>query len=191
MANQDYARIESDSDPDRCQAIMGTGQCRLKGIVLPDGTRGQYCLVHGGIGLKQAYNKAKMRIYQVEQWRERISGHVDNPQFKTITEEIGILRIALEARLNSCKDDIDLISNSEAISTLVDKISTTVERCHKMEVALKQVIDKNVLALYVEAIVMILDEEIEDQELKGKVADRMMQMLDKNIELEVVPSNGA
>lgn len=183
--DQDFKRMDSESDPDRCQANGSRGQCMLKGVLLPTGERAKYCPIHGGIGILDQFKREKLRNYQLTQFRAEVERHSDSSNIKSLTEELGILRMLLEQRLNSCKDNIDLLANSEAISILVDRISTLVEKCQKLDVALGQIIDKKVLSLYIEAIIGIIDEEVEDQDAKGRIADRLMTLLEQNLKLEV------
>lgn len=92
----------------------------------------------------------------------RLGDHANDDQIKNIREEIGILRLVLETRLNACQDDVQLLVASQAIGDMVDKITKAVQACHKLEISLGQTMDKQQLATLFDKVLDILSKHIPD-----------------------------
>lgn len=171
----DTQRVEED-DPHRCQAITTQGQCRLKAV-----EGGSYCLVHGGQHQIKSQEKAALKNYRLKQWQARVGEFSDSKEAKNIRDEIGILRLLLEERMNQCKDSHDLMLQSQAISRLVQDIEKTVTSCHRLETQLGQTMDKQALIQFASKVVTIVSEvlsilpDAQASELGNEIADRLLK----------------
>lgn len=145
-------RVQED-DPNRCQAIMKTaGQCRNR--ALPGGT---VCLMHGGNAQERSQNAEKLRNYRLTKFQAQLERHSDSPIIKNLRDEIAILRMALETRLNQCTDESDFIMQSGPISDLVMKIERLVSSCHKLEGAMGNLLDKQAILQFANELITLVN----------------------------------
>ena len=113
-------RIEAD-DPTRCQAVTKNGQCPSAQI---EGS--EYCMPHGGYAVANRQRAEGLRNYNLTKFfaKQQIANHADSTHIKSLRDEIGILRVMMEERLNGCKDAHDLLLQSGPIADLVMKINS-------------------------------------------------------------------
>jgi hypothetical protein len=136
-----------------------------------DGDRkAKYCSIHGGVAEINKQESGSKNMYRLAKYGSRISEFASHTQVKGLRDEIGILRMVLEERLNKCQDNDELILSSNVISDLVMKIQTVVTSCHRLESSMGQLLDKQQLIQFAEAIVKVICEEITDPALLAKVA---------------------
>jgi hypothetical protein len=115
----------------------------------------KYCAQHGGtIGVKKEMKSA----YRLMRWQDRIKHHAEHDQVKSLRDEVGILRMMMEERLNECQSSTDLLLHSGAIASLVDKIERTVVSCHKLENAMGQLMDKQAILQFADSVVSAVAE---------------------------------
>lgn len=173
--------ITDESDPDRCQALIAQGQrqCNHKGALLPNGKRASYCRLHSGNTSQQAVARERQRNYALTRWRAQVEAKADNSEIKSLREEIGILRVLLETRLNQCQSDLDLLCHSAAISDMVDKIQRVVVSCHKLEGAMGQLLDKAALIQFAGEIISVISNHITDANVIKAIGDDIISILDR------------
>jgi hypothetical protein len=179
----DIVKCNELDDPNRCQAVNSQGQCRNKAVCTDDGIYGEYCLAHGGNKFLQKHQQAGIRNYQLDKFKARLSRHATSPALKNLRDEIAILRMMMEERLNRCDTPMDLILYSGPISDLVMKIEKIVASCHKLEGSMGQLLDKSALLQFASEVIDIIgtevNETITDKELGevliGKVGNKIMK----------------
>lgn len=179
--------------PGRCQAVNSQGQCPNLGIRLDDSDgdidvfRGPYCMAHGGNHAQEAHNKKKVRNYRltIAKFRAQLDDKLDSDGLKDLREEISILRICLETRLNTCNDAMDLILQSGAISDMVMKINTVVQSCHKLEGSMGQLLDKQAILQFAQVVIGIVSKTLEDEPEKiNTIADAILATIGQIGQLE-------
>lgn len=178
----DITRIEREDDPDRCQGMLMGNQCYNKAV---PGT--QYCQIHGGLQIKQGQAKQAYKNYKLQKWQTRLDRMADSSAIKSLKEEVGILRMILEERLNQIMDETDLLLNSQYISDMVMKIEKVVSSMTKLDMQLGQMLDKQALMQMAAGLSTIISDEIEDQNLVRKIIDKIGDLvtttfMDKNFD---------
>ena len=170
MSN-DIHRIKEDNDADRCQAVIKSqGQCR--NVQHPES---EYCLAHGGNMAGQALEKERISSYRLSKWQARLERQSQHPGVKNLRDEIGILRMIMEETLNRCENDFDLITQSQKISDLAMKITAVVEKCHRLEGSMGQLLDKTtILRLAGQFIDIITSEDLPEATL-DRIASKIME----------------
>lgn len=157
---------------EQCQSVTSKGQCPLKVI---DGSRN--CFAHGGHHIVNSIKAADQRVYKLLQWQSRVEDkNVTNA--KSIREEIAILRMLIEERLNACKSNTDLMLNSTAISDMILKVDKLVNSCHRMEDAMGQLLDKQAIFQFADQVVAIISKYVDETKLEG-IANEVMAALEK------------
>lgn len=108
-------KAEGEADPNRCQAIGSKGQCHNKGVRLDEDSFGAFCRVHGGNATQQSFEVKKARNYRLTKYQAQLERQTDSSAIKSLREEIGILRMLLEEKLNRCPDMAGLLLESQQI----------------------------------------------------------------------------
>lgn len=115
-----------------------------------------YCARHGANKQLANQESASIRTYQLARWRHRLDQLSDDPKIKSLREEIGILRMSLEAVVDKCKDSEDLFMFSNKIGELVLKIEKLVTSCHRLEAATGQLLDRSAALHFAATVVEII-----------------------------------
>ena len=159
MSDEDRKIIKvAEDDPRRCQCTRTQyGQCMNKAVEGSD-----YCIAHGGHNAINKRNKNNMRNYVLTKWQARMERHKEAPDIKSLRDEVAILRMLMEERLNHCKDDLDLILQSGPISDLVMKIDKLVNSCHKLEGSLGQLLDKQAVLHFASEVIDVITRTLDD-----------------------------
>lgn len=163
--------IEYEADPERCPSVTSLGQCRFK--VLPGR---KTCSIHVGSSSLVSSGESK-RNYRIAKWQARMEEFADNPQLKSLREEIGLLRILLEEVINSCTDKDKLIINSNKIADLVTRIEKLVKSCHSLEKSTGTLLDKAAASQLMGRVLTIITNYIEDKEIIGRIADEIVKAI--------------
>ncbi len=159
VSEDDY-KIEkvAEDDPRRCQCTQTQyGQCMNKQVEGSD-----YCIAHGGNHAINKRNKEAMHNYQLTKWQAKLDQHRDSPNIKSLRDEVAILRMTLEERLNHCSTELDLILQSGPISDLVMKIDKLVNSCHKLEGSLGQLLDKQAILQFAGEVIDVITRNLDD-----------------------------
>jgi hypothetical protein len=165
-------RWSNTDDPDlRCDFIINTGgQCANR---IVDGcTR---CPMHGANKQKEAIENKSLRLYRLAKFQNRAEELTDHSKVKSLREEIAILRILLEEKINRCADEHDLLLQSGPISDLVMKIEKIVASCHRLESSLGGLLDKTKIKQIanemMNSVASRLGEHLEDELSEDKLRD--------------------
>ena len=172
--NYPIEKVKSFSDPDRCQALMHqeSEQCMNKAV--PGGT---FCLVHGGNKQLESQKGQGLRNYRLGKFQAKLERHASSNFIKDLRDEIAVLRMILEERINFCTTQVDLLTQSGDIGDLVIKIEKVVTSCHKLESNMGQHLDKAALIQFAAQVVETIAEEIQDQETLDKISFGIIRLL--------------
>lgn len=165
-------RITDPNDPHRCQFINNVGQCVNKAV---DGC--EFCYAHGGSNIARNEQKQQIKNYRLGKYKSRISELAESEGIKSLREEIGVLRILLETRLNKINDDQELILQSGPISDLVLKIDKLVTSCHRLEDRMGFLLDKTKVMQFAQVVTDILTRHIDDPEVLELIANEIMEAI--------------
>ena len=169
-----YERVEAD-DPRRCQhTIPSKGQCDLASV-----PGGKYCYVHGGACVIKAQKEGELRNYRLTKWQAQVKEKKDSSEIKSLRDEIAILRVMIQERLNYCKDNHDLILASGPISDLVMKVDKVVNSCNRLEINLGTMLDKTQALQFMSEIVEIVAKHVEDEDILGAISDDIATSLER------------
>lgn len=170
MAREKKLIEAEEDDPRRCQGITKYGQCPY----LADPEM-KFCSRHKGM-LDTAVKNKNIRNYRLTKFRAEIDQKTDNPQIKSIREEVGITRHVLESIINQCDNETDLIINSNKIADLVLRIEKLVSSCHKLERSTGQLLDKSALIQLSSNFIEIIADYL-DPEQQAEVAEKLIDLI--------------
>ena len=167
-------KVNRSDDPERCQSndTMGTEQCWYKSA-----PESQYCMRHGGNKAAESNRKQALRNYRLNQFHQRIGELGNSPDIKSLRDEIGILRIIMEERLNRCMNASDLVLQSGAISDLVMKIDKVVTSCHKLEGSMGKLLDKQILLQFADQVITIITSEDIAEDVLERMSSKLLKLV--------------
>lgn len=171
---ENIERVPYPEHPRRCQGIGRGEQCMI--FALPDAT---HCIMHGGTAQVNSKKAASLKNYQLTNFRAQLERHSGSSNIKSLRDEIGILRMMLETRLNKCHDDMDLMLQSGPIADLVLKIDKLVTSCHKLEGSMGELLDKTSIIQFANTVTAIIAEEVTDPEAMNRIADKIIKAMDQ------------
>jgi hypothetical protein len=165
-------KCKNAEDPNRCQGVGANGQCWLVKV-----TNSDYCMCHGGSNTIRREEKEETELYQIGVFKARLSRQKSHPELKTLNNEIAILRMTLEARLNVCETDTDLILAAPSLGDLVMKVDKVVQNCHKMEEKMGMHLDKSIILHFAGEVVTLIGKVVTDKDQIKRVAEGIMSII--------------
>ncbi len=169
-----YERCDA-ADPLRCQgSLKGKGgQCPFKSV---KGTK--YCPMHMGFSFQKIkIEEEEKSNYRLGKYQARVERFANNPQVKSLREEIGITRMLLEEIVNSCNDSADLMIKSGKISEMVMKIEKLVVSCHKLEVQSGLLLDKIAITNFANTLITIINHHVTNPDTVNTIADQILNAI--------------
>lgn len=164
-------RISGPDDPRRCQGITAHGQCQY---LREDNS--EFCIMHGGNRAGEQKKKKDLRNYRLTKFQARTSELANNDNLKSLGDEVGILRMLIEERINSCLDASELLLVSGPLADLVMKCSALVEKCQRLESKLGQHLDRTKVMQFAQVCVEIISNYIDEDDI-GSVSDEILKAL--------------
>jgi hypothetical protein len=159
----DRTEIEraEEFSPDRCQGITSNGQCLNKSY-----PGSNYCLVHGGNKKRESDEKEALKNYRLTKYKVELAKKRNSSYIRDLRDEIAILRVLLEEKMNGLNNTNELILASGAIGILIMQIEKLVTSSTKLEQSLSQLIDKSRMIQYTEQIINIVSKYTETEKLE-------------------------
>lgn len=173
----DIQRAPYPGHPDRCKAAAGKNQCPNLSVELPDGRFGDRCLAHGGNKQQEAAAAQGMRNYRLTKWQARLERHASSPQIKSLRDEVGLLRMILEERLNQIDDAQGLLLQSHTIADMVSRIERAVLACQKVESMTGQMLDKQDVAEFGSRIISIIHSHVKDADQLRSISEEILHLV--------------
>lgn len=134
---------------------------------------------HGGASTIKKQEAESLYRFRVDKYRNRINEIAKSSNVKCLREEIGVLRMLLEERMNSIGDDLgQLILQSGDLSEMVVKIDKLVNSCHNLEAKLGVMIDKTTMLVLTEQIVKIISDEIKDGDVLDRISTQILTVME-------------
>lgn len=172
-------RIPYPEHPNRCQAVGKTGQCPYLASTNDSGEYvSKYCQRHGGNSAAQTANRESQRLYLSALWQDRIGRNAEHPKIISLRDEVGILRMTLDMKLESLKDEQELLMNAHQVVTLVREIRDTVREAGKVELILGKMLSKSEAEKLIQKILDIIMNYIKDAETIKMISEDMLAELE-------------
>jgi len=172
-----FEKADHEAHPNRCQTVNLKGQCTNLAVRLESGGFGQNCMAHGGNNQVNKEKAEGLKNYRLTKWQAKLERLGNTPDIKSLRDEIGILRLLMEERLNRCGDAQDLILQSAPISDLVMKIERVVASCHKLEGSMGMLLDKQAILQFAQTVIQIVSSVVEDEKLVEAIASQLIEAI--------------
>lgn len=168
-----WEKVKDEDDPQRCQHIIPTtGQCMLKAVV-----NSTYCPAHGGNKAFEAVQRKELRNYRLNKFKARIQELGNNEEIISLRDEIGILRILVEEKINQCQTETDLTLISGPLSDLLMKVEKVVSSCNRLESKLGDHLDRTKVLQFAQTIVQIISNYITDESALESISNEIFTAL--------------
>jgi hypothetical protein len=172
-----HERVDDEKDPNRCQGVIANGphagQCFYKAS-----PGSEYCSLHGGHNAANAEKKAAIRNYKLRQYQERVGELADSTSIKDLREEIGIIRMTLEAILNQCESPNKLLIYSGQITNLVMMVSKLITTCQQLEERNNNLLERKVVIVIADSIVTLIGQYITDPDTLNELGARICESIE-------------
>lgn len=133
--------VEKDDDPERCQGHVTNGQCPLRAE-----PGDKYCHSHNGRDRETPARNRKYMLTDSEMARRFVD--MDTPEeIYSLREEIALCRMLLEKRLNSIKNEADLIIASPMINQQMLTLEKLVKAFADIEHRLHNQLSKDAIVM--------------------------------------------
>jgi len=148
--------------------------CSLKKVENTD-----YCARHGGARSAKLQEKQRVRAYNLSKYKARLDRFTESSTITDLRDEIAILRMTLEAKLNNLETDTELIAHAHGISDLILKIEKLVSSCHRLEKSMGNFLDKNTVVQLGMEIVQIITKHVDDSKAIDNVTSDLADLLQR------------
>lgn len=167
-----WERVDPE-DPRRCQGVTHQGQCINKAV-----ENSKFCPAHGGNKAFEANKVQELRNYRLDKFKAREVQRLGNSEgISSLKDEIGILRMLIEERLNQCNDAHDLMMMSGPLADLIMKVEKVVVSCNKLELRLGNLLDRSKILQLAQIIVQIINNYITDETTLDAISDDILNAL--------------
>lgn len=126
----------------------------------------------------------RLRSYRLTKWQTRLEEFSDSSQVRSLTDEIGVARITLEAIMNSCDTENDLLANSHRIGDLVTRIEKLITSCHRLEKSTGALLDKSSVLRLAGDVIGIVQRHVSDAEIVDRIASEIIDAISKTENVE-------
>ncbi len=154
-------KITDLDDPQRCQGVYKYGQCNHKAE--PHST---FCAMHGGKKSQESIDKQKMRNYRLTKFRARAERLSNSANLASLRDEVAILRMIIEEKVNACEDTHKLLLVSGPLSDLIMKCGVLVEKCNRLENRLGNFLDRNKITQFAEICINIISASVPEEDME-------------------------
>lgn len=167
-----WEKVDQD-DPRRCQGVKPFhGQCTNKAM---DGSN--FCPAHGGNKGHEAAKRTELRNYRLARANSRLVELGDSDNIINLRDEVAILRLLIEGKLDMAKDAHELLLMSGPLSDLIMKVEKLVTSCNRLESKLGGLLDKSKILQFAQTIIQIISQHVDDESTLDAIADEILTTL--------------
>ncbi len=161
-----WEKIKDEFDTRRCQGITRQGQCsniRMEGS--------EFCPAHGGNKGAESREKKNMNNFRLTQFKTRASELSESNNLSSLKDEVALTRILIEEMWNRCSSSQELLLSSGPLSDLIGKSAALVEKCHKLDSRLGNLLSRSQVMQFAQVIVEIISRNITDEKILESMSD--------------------
>lgn len=169
--SQVMRKVSDPSDPRRCQGITAQGQCSYY-----KEEDSNFCIMHGGNKGGESVKAKEMKNYRLTKFRARANELSNSSNLSSLRDEVAILRIMIEEKVNVCNDTSDLLLVSGPLSDLIMKCGALVEKCQRLENKLGNFLDRTKITQFAQICVEIISSHVNEEDM-DQVSDAILKAL--------------
>lgn len=143
-----------------CEGSYGGVRCRQRKIA-----NSRFCKAH-----TKPEKMANLRV-NTNVLFGRLSELSSSDNIKSLRDEIAILRLIIEGKLNLVKDATDLMLYSDDLRDLVDCLQRSLKTMNQIDISSGNMLDKSTILSYTEKILEIIANEVSDHDVAIRIAE--------------------
>jgi len=155
-----------------CNGVRGGSRCPNEAMEGSD-----FCPACGGPPQLKAREQKSLSGYMLAKYQARMSDFADSDGIKSLKDEIGILRILMEERLNQIQTPLDLLTHTHTISDLATKIEKLVSSCQRLDKLTGQFLDKSQVVQLGLEILTIITKHVDDQKAIDNITEDLLSLI--------------
>jgi len=159
--NYEFIRVP-DGDPSQCDRPG----CNLIAV---EGSK--FCIIHGGSKTAESNAKKELRNYRLSKFHNRISELSNSENIMSLRDEIGILRVIIEEKVNHCSDMTDLLLISVPLTDLLMKAQKLIESAEKFESKMGMLLSKEKVVILAQSLIDIIAKYVENPEVLDAIGE--------------------
>jgi len=109
--------------------------------------------------------------YALKLWAKEVTEFATSARVISLRNEIGILRLEVEERINRCETPHDLICAAMPLCDVIKSIESLVKSCHKLEDATGLLLDEAKANIFADSMITIIGNHIRDSEILQRIVD--------------------
>lgn len=169
--------VEANS-PVRCQHVGGEAQCYYKRL---EGNY-QYCPAHAPVYHPELRREVALRRYKLASIHARVEDFIKDSNFKSLREEVALLRHSLEQLMNNLQTPWDFVVYGGRVESMIDKIGRTLSLAHKLDVSTGEMFDKANMMAFTDEILQAISSEVSDAESLKRISLRINNAIEQSCE---------
>lgn len=161
--------------PSCCQRQTPTGNCDYQAV-----PGGLYCALHGGSGGAAAEERRELRNFKLNSaFAGRAKELGNSPAIKNLTDEIALMRTALEVIFNSIKSEHEMLVYSDKIEKLTKGIQNLIESLQKMQEKNKELMSRDRVMQIFDDLMTKIVERVSDPDVIAHLANDSFEIISK------------
>ena len=131
-----------------------------------------------GFSSKRKSLTKELRNYRLTKFKQRVSQLSSSDAILSLKEEIGIIRLLIEEKINQCEDTAELMLVSGPLSDLTMKAEKLVTSCNRLDRNLGNLLDKGRVLQFAQTVVQIVSDHVRDDEILEKISSQILEALE-------------
>jgi len=164
-------RVTDPADPRRCKHSFPHEQCWNEA---PE--PGKNCTAHGGRDMIEENEKRLYQLAEVDD-RAKLAHFSTHERIKSLREEIGLVRLLIEKRMNLIKNEADLLAACGPLNSMFLTLEKLIKSCHSLEQSLGELLTRDTVVRLGQTLCNIVIEELQGMEGHEEVIDRIVERL--------------
>lgn len=123
--------------------------------------------------LREEKPATKLSNYEIGRWAKHVLEFATSERVISLRNEIGIIRLDVEMRLNRAQTQSDLIHQAGPICDAIGQIESLVATCHRLEDATGLLLDKEKAAAFVDRLLTIVGTHEKDSEILERISSEL------------------
>lgn len=163
--------------PRACQGNTGNGPCCYEAM---EGA--QFCGLHGGGGTSAAQARRELKNYKLNSiYSDRVKEFGNSPGIKSLTDEIALLRTALEVIYNGIKTENEMLLYSDKVERLAKSIQGLLETAQKLQEKNKELLGRDVVIAIFDSLMEKICERVSDPDVILALANDGYNIIAKSL----------
>lgn len=163
--------------PECCQGTTGQGGCEYR-----QSPGSLYCGIHAGGAAQKSAERAELRNYQLNSaYAKRASDMSKSSAVKNLTDEIALMRVALETVFNSINNPNEMLLYVDKIDKLANGIQKLIESWQKIQERNRELLGRETVLAIFDNLMEKICERVTDPDVIQALATDGYEIISKGM----------